>query len=411
MRAVDFSVENLSGLYLGSSSAGEVTIDSNAAGFNWFIDATPGDDSEFAGAGSRLIAAPSTQAGVRMDLLTTVMHELGHQIGLGDEYGAEDRDELMFGTINPGERRLPGNDDLAGAGDGPVTGIAFALSPVNLGTIPAGRIVTVQWDSTVNAFTNQVIPTFNNSSSISGSNFTTVNSNIEVLSPSSAPLALDSLTLGGTIWNDNGAGVGGLGGNGLRDGTEAGISGVTLTLFADTNANNVFDSGTDTQLATGILTDGSGNYSITGLAPGNYIVRVDQDNFDAGGNTSLVATQLSPTTSPEPIEPDDNVDNDDNGARTAGQPAFSNAITLAQHEPTRTGHDINNTRLRASPTPPVIANRRRRPTFTEGGRPPRSTAGACYGHRHADPSQRRQPDRLITPTGWAEDVLGTAPAP
>ncbi len=51
-----------------------------------------------------------------------------------------------------------------------------------------------------------------------------------------------------------------------------------------------------TPLVTGVLTNGSGDYSFTGLAPGNYIVRVDQDNFDAGGNTSLVATPISPVT-------------------------------------------------------------------------------------------------------------------
>ena len=46
------------------------------------------------------------------------------------------------------------------------------------------------------------------------------------------------LVLGGTIWNDNGAG-GGIAGNGIKDGTEAGISGVTLSLFVDANNDNV----------------------------------------------------------------------------------------------------------------------------------------------------------------------------
>ena len=101
-------------------------------------------------------------------------------------------------------------------------------------------------------------------------------------------------------------------------------------------------------LVTGVLTNGSGDYSFTGLAPGNYIVRVDPDNFDAGGNTSLLAgLQVSPVTSPEPPDPDTttDVDNDDNGSRAAGQPAFSNAITLAYNtEPTAgTGNDTNTT--------------------------------------------------------------------
>src|SRR6185295_16073504 len=51
MRAVTISVEDMSGLSLGSSTAGHIVLDSNAAGFNWFIDATPGEDSEYSGTG------------------------------------------------------------------------------------------------------------------------------------------------------------------------------------------------------------------------------------------------------------------------------------------------------------------------------------------------------------------------
>ena len=74
-------------------------------------------------------------------------------------------------------------------------------------------------------------------------------------------------------------------------------------------------------------------YSFTGLAPGDYIVRVDQNNFIAGGALDVLATQIS---SPGNPDPDNNVDNDDNGSRSPGQPAFSQAITLAYNtEPTR----------------------------------------------------------------------------
>ena len=112
---------------------------------------------------------------------------------------------------------------------------------------------------------------------------------------------LDTLILGGTIWNDNGAG-GGIAGNGIKDGTEPGVSGVALSLFVDADNDNV--RLTRRRHADRHHDDrGGGDYSFTGLAPGNYIVRVDQDNFDAGGNTSLVATPISPVTSPEPPDP------------------------------------------------------------------------------------------------------------
>jgi hypothetical protein len=99
MRAVVFDVEDMSGIYLGKSSAGHITIDSDAAGHGWFVDTTPGEDSEFDGSGG--------PAGDHMDLLTVVMHELGHQIGLEDDYHGTDEAELMNGALNAGERRLP----------------------------------------------------------------------------------------------------------------------------------------------------------------------------------------------------------------------------------------------------------------------------------------------------------------
>ncbi len=373
MRAVTFAVGNLPGYVIGMSGAGEITLDHNAAGFSWFIDATPGDDSEYSGDGTLLTAPSGTMAGDRMDLLTTIMHELGHQIGLGDVNAAGERDELMFGTIDPGERRLPGADDIDFAGGAPVTGAGLALTPINIGTIPAGRSVTIQWDSVVDPFGAGFVPTYNNASTLTGNNpgpFT-VNSNTETLSSTSAPLALDSLVLGGTVWNDNGAGVGGVRGNGTKDGTEAGVDGVSVTLFIDNGSTAGVWDNTDTQLTT-ILTSGGGNYSFTGLAAGDYIIRIDQDNFTAGGNVSLLTLQNSPITTPEPIDPDTNIDNDDNGARAPGDAAYSNAITLAHNtETTPDGSgqlDINNTLdfgFFAADLEPTLTATAANPTYVE----------------------------------------------
>ncbi|HYI64425.1 MAG TPA: cadherin domain-containing protein [Allosphingosinicella sp.] len=318
MRSTTVSVANLPGQMLGSSSVGEIVIDNNAAGFNWFVDATPGDDSEYSGDGTLLGAIPSTVAAMRIDLLTTIMHELGHQIGLEDNYASADNDELMFGSISIGERRLPGADDAA-EGDGThVTGTAFILTQITLGTIPAGRTVTIQWDSTVNAYTNQVIPTFSNTSSVGGSSPAT--SNAETMGPGAGNnIVMDSLTLGGTLWNDDGAG-GGIAGNGIKDGTEAGHSGVTMTLFADTGTTAGVWDASDAQLAPGVMTNAGGNYLFVNLAPGDYIVRVDAANF-TGSLSGRSTTAGSP-------DPDDNIDNDDNGSESGGA-VYSQTITLA----------------------------------------------------------------------------------
>jgi len=81
-----------------------------------------------------------------------------------------------------------------------------------------------------------------------------------------------SRAIGDTVFNDNGAG-GGTAGNGVQDGTEPGISGVTVKLYSDANGNGVINVG-DTLLAT-LTTDANGHYLFSGLANGNYIVSIE----------------------------------------------------------------------------------------------------------------------------------------
>ena len=69
-----------------TSTSGVINIDSDGAGYGWFVDATPGEDSEFDGSGTRLTADAGGAAEGKLDLLTVLMHELGHQIGLDDDY-------------------------------------------------------------------------------------------------------------------------------------------------------------------------------------------------------------------------------------------------------------------------------------------------------------------------------------
>ena len=91
-------------------------------------------------------------------------------------------------------------------------------------------------------------------------------------------------TVSGNVWNDNG-GTAGTAGDGVKDGDEAGISGVTVTLYKDVNNDNVYDAG-DTVFATG-TTDGSGNYSFAGVPNGEYVVKVDTATL---GSTAFVQT-------------------------------------------------------------------------------------------------------------------------
>ena len=93
---------DLGGTTLGLASGNTIWLDDNAAGWGWFVDATPGDDSEYHRLGNQ-----GEQN--RMDLLTVVMHELGHLLG-------HDHDEegVMAESLLAGVRRTGlDQDDVA----------------------------------------------------------------------------------------------------------------------------------------------------------------------------------------------------------------------------------------------------------------------------------------------------------
>ena len=362
MRAVSVSVADLGGLTLGESNVGTIVLDSDAAGWRWFVDATPGDDSEYAGTGTRLAAIDKLgMAGTRIDLLTVLTHELGHQIGLSDSYYGGDVDELMYGTIGAGERRLPGADDLSYAADGPVTG-AYAFAQMSLGTIPAGQTVIVEYRQTIdNPGEDRLVGSW------TGQAF--IDSDQMALSQSSNAESgnIDALLLTGLIYND-------VNKNGVFDAGDTGVAGVTLTLYADSNNSGAFDAGdlyvgytdnngvagyqqgVDTPAAPGngtpltATTDANGIYTFANLAPGDYIVRVNASNFGAGvlGNKVSHGNPANPNdinsdadSNPATTPADVNVDNDNNGEQfligQAGTYAASRAIRLDYGQETDAG--------------------------------------------------------------------------
>lgn len=92
---------------------GYLVVDVDAAGHGWYIDATPGDDAEFAAIISDTERAAIAGAPFgRADLLTVLTHEIGHLLDLDDLRLADlTRDDhphdLMAEALPLSARRLP----------------------------------------------------------------------------------------------------------------------------------------------------------------------------------------------------------------------------------------------------------------------------------------------------------------
>jgi hypothetical protein len=106
--SASFAVGDLPAGVLGETDVASrrVTISADAAGHGWFVDATPLADEEFA-PGSPLVALPGSPAAGKEDLLTAVLHEMGHLAGSPDGDSG-----LMAGALGLGTRNL-GALDLA----------------------------------------------------------------------------------------------------------------------------------------------------------------------------------------------------------------------------------------------------------------------------------------------------------
>ena len=115
LATVTFDVRDLIDGHLGAASANAIFLDINGAGYGWFVDSTPLINEEFQLIDGQLAAIPGGSSDGQMDLLTVVLHELGHVLGLDDLSSTSAAGSLMSENIAAGIRRLP-NGIPAGGG-------------------------------------------------------------------------------------------------------------------------------------------------------------------------------------------------------------------------------------------------------------------------------------------------------
>jgi hypothetical protein len=110
--AITVNIADLPGSEVGQTTGTTITLDTNAANYGWFIDPTPADNSEFLPTSNPdvWIAKAGTEAAGKMDMLSVLLHEYGHALGIDH---SADNGDYMAATLQPGERRLPSADELA----------------------------------------------------------------------------------------------------------------------------------------------------------------------------------------------------------------------------------------------------------------------------------------------------------
>ena len=113
LRGVSIEITDLQAGYLGSTDLGSKTIElsADAAGYGWFTNTNATFGREIAA--TELLASPSSPAAGHEDLLTVLMHELGHTLGVNDLNSSQSSADLMAETLPTGVRRLPSDRDVS----------------------------------------------------------------------------------------------------------------------------------------------------------------------------------------------------------------------------------------------------------------------------------------------------------
>ena len=108
-QGLQFQIDPLTSGWLGAYLPGTIYLDPTADGYGWFVSPT---DDDFALVNGQETALPGSAAAGHIDLLTMVMHELGHALGLPD---VADGTDIMATALAAGVRRNPSIADMDAA--------------------------------------------------------------------------------------------------------------------------------------------------------------------------------------------------------------------------------------------------------------------------------------------------------
>jgi Matrixin len=98
---------------VGQGLSAQITLDTNAAGHGWYINPTPLDNTdEYLPTSDATVwqAKAGSAAAGKMDMLSVLLHEYGHALGL--EHSGDGAD-FMAASLQPGVRKLPSSEELA----------------------------------------------------------------------------------------------------------------------------------------------------------------------------------------------------------------------------------------------------------------------------------------------------------
>ncbi|MCX7423126.1 MAG: hypothetical protein NT013_26815 [Planctomycetia bacterium] len=143
------------------------------------------------------------------------------------------------------------------------------------------------------------------------------------------------MSLGNFVWSDSNN-------NGQFDTGEQPIQNVAVDLYEDTDGSGDYTPGVDTFI-NNTTTNSSGQYRFDSLFPSVYVVRINQSNFATG---AALHGYISSTGNAPTFDPDNDLNNDDNGDPLSGQGVVARAVTLtAMAEPTNDDDTDANTNL------------------------------------------------------------------